>query len=144
MDKKGMTLKYLLSIIVIVGAVGYGIYYLIKLNKRTNENNFITNSQTILRLAKETYVSNSLLTKENACFDSETNPLKLGLSDDIHYYIHLNNDGNITDVIIYNKLFEITVDDSVVTEHDIGSQYSDKKYKSKDKEVEIVLPKCDN
>ena len=41
MDKKGMTLKYLLSIIVIVGAVGYGIYYLIKLNKRTNENNFV-------------------------------------------------------------------------------------------------------
>ena len=110
------------------------------------ELSFINEVNSILLTSKSQFLTDSLTGNSTLCYDSESKPLDLN-SDDKKYYLNLNENGEVINLIVKNDKFEITIlDNNVISVSDIGSSTSNKKYKSKliNKNNEVEIPKCIN
>ena len=154
MNKKGFALLELLIVLLVLGILAYFLYPR-EVNdiENTKDNyneglelSFINEVNSILLTSKSQFLTDSLTGISTLCYDSETKPLDLN-SDDKKYYLNLNENGEVINLIVKNDKFEITIlDNNVISVSDIGSSTSNKKYKSKliDENNEVEIPKCIN
>ena len=145
MNKKGLTLKKLLTIIFVVALILIGVYYLMGASKKTKEAAFVSDVQNLIKFAREDYAATTLLETEESCFHSETSPVKSGtlLNDkSVKYYIRVSESGQVSKIVVKNDLFEFSAEAAAISESDVGNQKSNRKYKVTEVNENTILPDC--
>ncbi len=143
MSEKGLTLKKLLMIIFIIVLIVLGVFYFKNASKKTKETAFVNDVQNLIKFARENFTSSLLLEKEKSCFHSETNPIKVVLADtSLKYYVKLNEQGEVTNIVVTSDIFEFTANGDKINELDVGSRSSNRKYKVSELKDDTIIPSC--
>ena len=125
MKKKGFTLIELLAVIAILAIlVIIALPNVLKLFRSAKENTFVTEVQNLVRSAENKYLTSSLSSGNNTCFDSKNNKLDMTGRDNLTYKIKLTNKGKVTEVSVRDDNYEIiALFASEINISDIGSKY---------------------
>ncbi len=124
-DKKGFTLVELLAVIAILAIlVIIALPNVLSMFRNAKKNTFTNEVQNLVRSAEDKYLTTSLLSGNNTCFDSKTNKLDMTGRDDLVYVIKLTNKGKVTEVKVADKSYQLIVtEENGINKSDIGSKY---------------------
>ena len=123
--KKGFTLVELLAVIAILAVlVIIALPNVLKLFRNAKQNTFITEVQNLVRSAEDKFLTSSLLSGNNTCFDSSSNPLDMSGRDDLVYVIKLTKKGKVTEVKVADKSYQLIVtEENGINRAEIGNKY---------------------
>ena len=125
MKKKGFTLVELLAVIAILAVlVIIALPNVLKLFRNAKENTFTSEVQNLVRSAEDKYLTSSLSSGNNTCFDSKTNPLDMSGRNNINYLIKLTNKGKVIEVKVIDDSYQLLIDnEDGINKADIGNKY---------------------
>ena len=124
-DKKGFTLVELLAVIAILAVlVIIALPNVLKLFRNAKANTFANEVQNLVRSAEDKFVTGSILSGNNTCFDSKTNPLDMSGRNNINYLIKLTNKGKVIEVKVIDDSYQLLIDnEDGINKADIGNKY---------------------
>ena len=141
MKKKGFTLVELLAVIAILAVlVIIALPNVLKMFRNAKQNTFANEVQNLVRSAEDKYLTSSLSSGNNTCFDSKTNPLDMTGRDNINYLIKLSSKGKVIEVKVIDDSYQLLIDnESGINKADIGNKY---KVETRNKTTDIL--DCNN
>ena len=124
-NKKGFTLVELLAVIAILAVlVIIALPNVLKMFRNAKQNTFVTEVQNLVRSAEDKYLTSSLSSGNNTCFDSKTNPLDMSGRENINYLIKLTNKGKVIEVKVMDDSYQLLIDNqNGINKADIGNKY---------------------
>ena len=124
--KKGFTLVEVLAVIVLVGAIMLLVVpNILGSYKNSQKNLFYDTVISLYTNATNTYLFNASISRgasKEFCKDSDsnTNVVTTDEEDDLYYYIKVNSDGKVIEMIVANNFFKYTMPSSVNSKNDIN------------------------
>ena len=125
MKKKGFTLVELLAVIAILAVlVIIALPNVLRMFRNAKQNTFTNEVQNLVRSAEDKFVTSSILSGKNTCFDSSSNPLDMSGRDNLIYKIKLTNKGKVIEVYERDNDYELIANRKAgINRADIGSKY---------------------
>ena len=141
MKRKGFTLVELLAVIAILAILLIiAVPNVLKFYRNSKERLFVTEIQSVLRNANIAYGRAVLNSNNKKCIDSSIFKLDLE-GKEYEYYVEFNDNEKVINLMVSdgNYLLDIENNDKPINIEDIGISDSDKLYKSKVYNNEVIL-----